>query len=60
MVKYLVIFNLLIINNLLLHAAGNDRDSLVKYSDITFTTDFERQVITEYLNYGGPGITACF
>ena len=60
MIKYYIIFNLLVINRLLLPAIGNNQDSLVKYSDIIFTTDFEKNILGEYFKYGEPGYFKLF
>jgi hypothetical protein len=60
MLGYRIIFALLPICNLLLPAGGNEGDSLVKYSDIKYATDFERNVISDYLNKRMPGYFKLF
>jgi tetratricopeptide (TPR) repeat protein len=60
MLKYRIIFALLPICNLLLPATGNEGDSLIKYSDIKYATDFERNVISDYLNNRMPGYFKLF
>lgn len=54
MIKYAVIFTLLIINDLLLYAGNDEKDSLIRYNDISFSNDFEGQVLREYFKTGIP------
>ncbi len=54
MIKYAVIFISLIINDLLLYAGSNEQDSLIRYKDISFSNDFEEQVLSEYFKTGIP------
>jgi hypothetical protein len=60
MLRYQIIFVLLSVYSLLLHAAGNERDSLVRYCDIKFTTGFEKNVVSDYLNNRMPGYFKLF
>jgi hypothetical protein len=60
MIKYAVIFILLIINDLLLYAGSNEQDSLIRYKDISFSNDFEEQVLSEYFKTGVPGYFRLF
>jgi hypothetical protein len=60
MLRYRIIFALLTICNLLLPAGGNEGDSLVKHSDIKYATDFERNIVSDYLNKRIPGYFKLF
>ncbi len=60
MIKYAVIFILLIINDLLLCSGNNEQDSLITYKDISFSNDFEGQVLNEYFRTGVPGYFGLF
>ena len=55
MIRYVIIFIFLIINDLLLQAGSVDQDSLIRYKDISFNTDFEEQVLHKYFKTGTPG-----
>ena len=60
MIKYAVIFILLIINDLLLYAGSSEQDSLIRYKDISFSNEFEGQVLSEYFKTGIPGYFGLF
>jgi tetratricopeptide (TPR) repeat protein len=52
MIKYTVIFILLISNILALLAGGNEQDSIIRYKDISFSNKFDEQVLSEYFKTG--------
>ena len=60
MIKYAVIFILLIINDLFLNAGSSEQDSLIRYKDISFSNGFEEQVLCKYFKTGIPGYFRLF
>ncbi len=60
MIKYAAILIISIINGLFLCAAGDKQDSLIRCKDISFSNEFEEQVLNEYFKKGIPGYFRLF